>query len=199
VITRSSLLRLFVLILLGWSASLRAADISQAVILVAKPGLRDALYGSTVLIARPVGPGEHVGFIVNRPTRFTLGKLFPDHAQARKVLDPVYLGGPINSQLIFALVQRHDSPGGSSFQLMPDLFVAFEAETVDRIIEAEPDRARFVAGLVAWRAGELREEIERGLWYVLEPDAALALRKPTEGLWEELVRRSEQAAKRRST
>jgi len=29
---------------------------------------------------------------------------------------------------------------------------------------------------------------------VLEPDAVLALRKPTDGLWEELVRRSERAA-----
>lgn len=82
---------------------------------------------------------------------------------------------------------------------MQDLFVAFDAETVDRIIEAEPDRARFVAGPVVWRPGELQEEIKRGLWYVLEPDAALVLRKPTAGLWEELVRRSEQAAKRRST
>lgn len=198
-ITRSSLLRLLVLILLGWSAALRAADISQAVILVAKPGLRDALYGSTVLIAKSVGPDQHVGFIINRPTRFTLGKLFPEHAPAQKVIDPVYLGGPISSQLIFALVQRPDSPGGNSFQLMEDLFVAFDAETVDRIIEAEPQHTRFVAGLVAWRPGELQEEIKRGLWYVLEPDAALVLRKPTDGLWEELVRRSEQAAKRRST
>lgn len=82
---------------------------------------------------------------------------------------------------------------------LPDLFVAFDGATVDRIIETEPERARFVAGLVAWRAGELREEIERGLWYVLEPDAALVLGKPAEGLWEELVRRSEQAANRRRT
>ena len=36
--------------------------------------------------------------------------------------------------------------------------------------------------------GELDGEIERGAWYVLEPDAALAMRKP-EGLWEELVQR----------
>ena len=50
-----------------------------------------------------------------------------------------------------------------------------------------PFTARFVAGLVVWRRGELRQEIERGAWYVLPPDAHLALRKPSEGLWEELV------------
>jgi putative transcriptional regulator len=58
------------------------------------------------------------------------------------------------------------------------------------VIENEPTHARFVAGLVAWRSGELQEEIKRGAWYVLAADAALVLRKP-EGLWEELVRRAE--------
>ncbi len=54
--------------------------------------------------------------------------------------------------------------------------------------------ARFLAGLVAWRPGELRDELKRGLWYVLEADSELVMRKPTEGLWEELVRRSERKA-----
>jgi putative transcriptional regulator len=73
--------------------------------------------------------------------------------------------------------------------MMPGLFAAFDAAVVDRIIESEPTRARFVAGLVAWRAGELRDEIKQGAWYVLEPDAALLMRNP-DGLWEDLVRRS---------
>ena len=71
---------------------------------------------------------------------------------------------------------------------MPGLYAAVDEETVDRIIRAESDHARFVAGLVVWRRGELRAEIERGAWYVLPPDAHLAVRKPSQGLWEELVR-----------
>lgn len=125
---------------------------------------------------------------MNRPTDVTLGNIFPDHAPSQKVIDPVFLGGPLQSDQIFALVARRSSPGGHSFEIMPGLYAAFEAPVVDRIIETEPGRARFVAGLVAWRAGELRAEIDLGAWEVLEPDAALALRDP-EGLWEELVRR----------
>ena len=104
----------------------------------------------------------------------------------------MYLGGPVGTQLIFALVQRSDRPGAHSVAVMPGLFAAFAAAEVDRIIESESDRARFVAGLVAWRPGELRAEIDAGAWYVLAPDAALVMRKP-EGLWEELARRSQQA------
>jgi putative transcriptional regulator len=183
-----------VLLFLGYHTEVNAADLSKAAILVAKPELQDELYRSTILVVAPLGEDRHVGFIVNRPTPITLGKAFPEDGPSQKVVDPVYIGGPYQSQAIFALVQRPDSPGGVSLELMPGLFVAVDGETVDRIIRSEPEHARFVAGMVAWDAGELRDEVERGAWYVLEPDAALALRKPTTGLWEELVRRSKTAA-----
>jgi putative AlgH/UPF0301 family transcriptional regulator len=90
-------------------------------------------------------------------------------------------------------VQRPASGADNSFELLPGLSVAYESAAVERIIEADPEHARFVAGLVAWQPGELAEEIRRGAWYVLDPDAAVVLRPP-EGLWEDLVRRSERAA-----
>jgi putative transcriptional regulator len=138
-----------------------------------------------------MGNDQHIGFILNRPTKLTLGQLFPEHAPSQTVVDPVYVGGPSNSTVIFALVKSHSSPGGKSLQLAPDLFMAFEGATVDHIIEKESKQARFVAGLVTWQPGELREEIKRGAWYLLDPDPAVVLRKSTEGMWEELLRRAE--------
>ena len=184
---------LFAILLFSLPAA-HAADLSKAAILVAKPELHDEFYGSTILVVAPVGEGRHVGFIINRPTTVTLGKAFPEDGAAQKIIDPVYVGGPSETQAIFALVKRPDSPGGVSLELMPGLFAAFDRDTVDQIIRSQPEQARFVAGAVGWAEGELQDEVERGLWYVLEPDAGLALRKPTQGLWEELVRRSQIAA-----
>jgi putative transcriptional regulator len=178
---------LLITLLLGWSALAPAADLTEPLVLVAKPELRGTPYAATILVVTPVGGGQHLGFIVNRPTEVTLGRLFPEHGPSQKVAEPVYLGGPLDARTIIALVQRPDSPGGKSLEVAPGLYAAFDAPTVDRIIESEAGHARFVAGLVAWRAGELADEVEQGAWYVLEPDAALALRSP-EGLWEELVR-----------
>jgi putative transcriptional regulator len=184
---RSALL-LVLTFCLGGVSFVRAADLDRPLVLVAKPELQGA-YHCTVLVVTPLGADQHAGFIVNRPTEVRLGSMFPDHGPSQKVLEPVYLGGPLQTHALFALVQRSESPGGNSLELMPGLFAAVDAPVVDRIIEAEAARARFVAGLVAWRAGELREEIKRGAWYVLEADAALLLRDP-DGLWEELVQRS---------
>lgn len=44
----------------------------------------------------------------------TLAELFPEDGPAQKIVDPVYLGGPVNPQVIFALVQRLDSPGSAA-------------------------------------------------------------------------------------
>jgi putative transcriptional regulator len=116
--------------------------------------------------------------------------LLPADGPSQKVADPVYLGGPYASEAIFALVQGAENPGGKSLELIPGLFAAFDGAVVDRIIRSEPEHARFVAGLTAWQPGELDSEVREGAWYVLEPDAALVMGKP-EGLWEELVRRSQ--------
>jgi len=175
-------------VLAAATTAAQAVDLSDSVILVAKPELVDPLYGSAILVVTPVGSDQHAGFIVNRPTNVTLGQLFPEDTPSQKVVDPVYLGGPLNPQTVFALVARGQSPGGKSFELMPGLYAAVDAETVDRVIRTESDHARFVAGLVVWRRGELRAEIERGAWYVLPPDPHVAVQKAGHGLWEELVR-----------
>jgi putative transcriptional regulator len=166
----------------------RAADLGGPVMLIAKPEMRE-FYGRTVLFARPLANGQHVGFIINRPTPVTLGKLFPEHAPSQKVVDPVFLGGPVYTNTLFAVVHRA-SPGGRAVALADDMFLATDTETVDRIIEQDADGARYLAGLVAWQPGELEHEVKSGYWFVIDADSDLVFRKTTEGMWEELVRRS---------
>src|SRR5207248_2591772 len=88
-------------------ASATAATPEEPMLLVAKRSFEDPVYGSTIVLARPVQGGGHVGFIVNKPTKLNLA------------------------------------------------------------------------------------ELDRGLWFVDEPEAKLVLRRKTDGLWEELVRRLE--------
>jgi putative transcriptional regulator len=183
--------------LTGWISPAQAADSADPevpVLLVAKPQLQDPIYRATVLLVRPIGEDRHVGVILNRPSKVTLGQLFPEHKPSQAIHDPVYVGGPMNTSVIFALVKRHDGITGKALQLMPDVFMVFEGAAVDQVIETDAARARYLAGLVAWQPGELHDELKRGLWYVLDADPAIALRKSTDGMWEELLRRAELAA-----
>ena len=162
----------------------------DAIILVAHPAFRDLEYRQTVLIAAPAPNGGHVGVILNRPTRRSLGSLFPEHEPSKKVAEPVYYGGPFSRGALVALVRGDNAPGAGSVLLMKNLYLAFRANTIDHVIETTPNEARYFVGYVGWRPGELRSEIDRGLWSVSNADLEVIFRKDTEGLWEELFQQS---------
>jgi len=187
----SIVLRTAVLLgLLAASALAAAQSADEAVILVAHPGFRDLEYRQTVLIAAPSPSGGHVGVILNRPTRRSLGSLFPEHEPSRKVMDPVFYGGPFSRGALVALVRAEHAPGSGSVLLMKNLYLTFRANTIDHVIETTPNEARYFVGFVNWRPGELKTEIDRGLWSVTGADLDLIFRKDTEGLWEELLQQS---------
>lgn len=174
--------------LLGAPAAMAQED--AAVLLVAHPMFRDLDYRQTVLIAAPAPNGGHVGVILNRPTRRSLGSLFPEHEPSKKVIDPVYYGGPFSRSALVALVRADDEPGTGTVRLMDHLYMAFRANTIDHVIETTPNEARYYIGYVGWRPGELRSEIDKGLWSVIDADLDVVFRKNTEGLWEELLQQS---------
>jgi len=178
--------------LLSSVAAVARDAIDQPAILVATPALRDQLYGASVLIVTPVGGGQHIGFILNRPTPVKLSDMFPDHAPSKKVGEPIFLGGPESRSALFAVVQRQGRGAGAKLKLASDLYLEIERDRVDGVIEKEHQQARFFAGVVVWQRGELEAELEREYWYVQEADAALVLRKSTTGMWEELVKRARQ-------
>lgn len=172
------------LLIAGASAS-DAQDLGKPLLLVAKPELKGP-YNHTAVLVVPMG-GQHFGFILNRATETKLGTLFPDHAPSAKVADPVYFGGPERVNAIFAIVARN--PGAPSVRLFGDLHVTAQAEVVDRIIEQTPNDARYFAGFVGWRPGELAAELDKGFWYTAEPDAALVFSHDTGTMWEALMKR----------
>ena len=182
--------RLLAGVVIFWAGLAAAQPQDDAILLIAHPAFRDVEYRQTVLIAAPAPNGGHVGVILNRPTKRSLGSLFPEHEPSKKVVDPVYYGGPFSRGALVALVRAGQAPGAGSVPVMRNLFMTFRANTIDHVIETTPNEARYFVGYVGWRPGELRSEIDRGLWSVLDADVDMVFRKDTEGLWEELLQQT---------
>jgi putative transcriptional regulator len=185
---------LTVLAILGfatpWAGPALAQDDDAAMLLVAHPAFRDMDYRQTVLLAAPGPSGGHVGVILNRPTRRSLASLFPEHEPSKKVMDPVHYGGPFSRGALVALVKTDAAPGVGTVQVMKNLFMAFRVNTIDQVIESRPNDARYYVGYVGWRPGELKTEIDRGIWSVLNADMDVVFRKDMEGLWEEMLQQT---------
>ena len=178
------------LVLILASGFARAQSQEEAILLVAHPAFRDLEYRQTVVLAAPAPNGGHVGVILNRPTKRSLGSLFPEHEPSKKVVDPVFYGGPFSRGALVALVRAEHAPGAGSVLLMNNVYLAFRANTIDHVIETTPNEARYFVGYVGWRPGELKSEIDRGLWSVVNAEVDTIFRKDTEGLWEELLQQT---------
>src|SRR5260221_7729508 len=99
-------LRLAAVSLLLWAGA-AVAQQEEALLLIAHPAFRDLEYRQTVLLAAPAPSGGHVGVILNRPTKRSLGSLFPEHEPSKKVVDPVYYGGPFSPGAPAPPVEAH--------------------------------------------------------------------------------------------
>src|SRR5258706_16004730 len=102
-----------------------AAAPEETVLLVAKRQLEDPIWGSTIVLAKPVAGGGHIGFIVNKPTKMSLAEVFPEHEPSKKVADPLFLGGTGDINLVFALEERHGGNKDGPIGIEPDLFQAY--------------------------------------------------------------------------
>ena len=161
---------------------------NDAFVLVATSTLSGSSYRRSVILALPIEGDRHIGIVLNRPTRRTLAELFPGHEPSKQVAESVFFGGPMSQRAIFALVRSEESPGRGSLRVMDGLYLALTAASVDRIIEKQPQQARFFVGDVMWRPGELGGELEDGYWHVMNAHPDLMFRKDTQGLWYELSR-----------
>lgn len=162
-----------------------AQSLDGPMLLVASPDV-EGFYSRAVVIALPVGRKQHVGFIINRPSKHKLAGVFPKHAPSAKVLDPIYIGGPDSLGSIFAFV-RTSHPPVDSVRLFEDLFVTAVPKAIKDVIERRPNKARYVTGYISWFEDELEGEIEGGFWSVSQPRAELFFRKNVSALWAELI------------
>ena len=162
--------------------------LSQAAFLVATDRLAGSPYEETVLVVAPLAEGGHVGFIVNRPTGVKLQDLFPGHAPSRKVLSPIYVGGPVLPEAVFALARKAPKGNGSVIALMPGLVAVLDRVSVDRVIESAPNEAHYFVGMVIWAPGELADEVRDGAWRVRPASADAVLAGDPAALWRELVK-----------
>jgi len=150
----------------GAIVSAHAADLSRAVLLVATKQLAGSGFEEAVIVAAPAPEGGHMGFILNRPTGVKLEAVFPEHLPSRQVVEPVYVGGPVLSNGIFAIARTAPEGDGLVVPIMPGLVAVFDAASLDRVIETTPNDARYFAGVMVWRPGELEGEVREGYWRV---------------------------------
>jgi len=172
----------------AFSAGVCAQYASGTFFLVARPGMPDRNFRETVVLVTQGERAQVTGVIVNRPTDRSLAELLPSE-RFKSFTDPIFVGGPVELQGLFA-VFRADKPPGEALTMLPGLYLALHPNTIDVLLNSPPARIRFFTGYSGWAPGQLRGELDRGDWLVVDADADTVFIKDTTRLWRDMVRRA---------
>src|SRR5262249_52890975 len=135
----------------------------------------------------PDGHGLHFGFVLNKLTDVSIAQLFPQEQAPPRKDEHVYIGGPSLGDRLFALVRGDRDDNADLFQIGRDLFLAAQAEEVDRVLTNRNREAHFYVGMVIWGPGELEAELRAGAWEALEPKGEQVVSSDPDRQWQKLV------------
>ena len=98
--------------------------------------------------------------------------LAPVLAQSGSVVvdDPevLFQGGPVHTDAVLAVaLAAVGGEGGAGFAPMGDRYGTLDLDTPLELVTGTIDRLRMFIGYAGWGAQQLRDEIDRGDWYVV--------------------------------
>jgi putative transcriptional regulator len=164
-------------------------------LLAASPKLGDPNFRrAVVLIVEDDTDEGTLGVVLNRPTDVPLDEVLEPWTPLASGPQVVFRGGPIspNSALALALAHGSDEPvGWRSLEGTPMMarIGLVDLGAPPELLAGGITSMRVFAGYAGWGAGQLRDEIDEGAWYVLPGDPGDAFAAEPEGLWADVLRR----------
>lgn len=161
-------------------------------ILVAGRNLGDPNFAQTVILLVQYDADGVVGLILNRRTELAVSRVLGDYPAAKNRSDPVYFGGPVDSQQIRALGKSLAKLDGAT-QICHGVY---QIATKSQLEQALTDRAvsktfHVYLGYAGWHAEQLRKEMELGAWFVFPGDAETIFNSDPDSLWPRMIRKTE--------
>ncbi|HEY1102971.1 MAG TPA: YqgE/AlgH family protein [Burkholderiaceae bacterium] len=159
--------------------------------LIAMPGLEDAAFARSVVYVCEHSERGALGLVINKPSDIKLKRLFDQvELPLRRddlVEDPVYQGGPVQTERGFVLHEAMSSAGAkageaayASTMVIPG---GLEMTTSKDVLEAlstgaGPRRVLVSMGYSAWDEGQLESELADNSWLTVGADAAVIFDTP---------------------
>ena len=168
---------------------------TKLLFLVARNEIVDPYFQRSVVLMLPIKDQPLiVGLIINKPTRLSLVKLFPESPVLKNRADMAFMGGPVDMQTP-ALAFHAAKPPKGAMLLYDDVYLSFDAEQIAERL-ADPKQAgdlRMFLGRAQWAPEQLQGEALRGSWYSLREDGEVIFDHDTEHLWDRLHLRAKPA------
>jgi len=156
--------------------------------LIAMPGMADERFAGSVVYLCEHNDQGALGLVINKPTDITLGGLFEkvDLTLSEEALaeQPVYFGGPVQTERGFVLHDPRDVDGAaynSTLSVPGGLAMTTSKDVLEAMAMGQgPHRVLVTLGYSGWSAGQLEEEIGRNGWLTVDAQPEVIFDTPVD-------------------
>jgi putative transcriptional regulator len=170
-----------------------AKELAAGKLLVARRSLADPNFAQTVILLVQHNDEEGtVGLILNRQTKIPVSRLSKEIEGAKGRSEPLYLGGPVQTEGVMALV-RSRAKLEEAKQVLADIYMISSKTSLEKTISSNSAASslRLYLGYAGWDAGQLEWELGMDAWDVLPASAAVVFDPHPETLWSRLMEQRE--------
>jgi len=170
-----------------------ANELAAGKLLVAHRSLQDPNFAETVILLVEHSDDEGtVGLILNRQTKIPLSRLSKELDGVKGRSEPLYLGGPVETEGVMALV-RSRAKLEEAKHVLTDIYMISNKTSLEKTISSNSasNSLRLYLGYAGWDAGQLEWELGMDAWDVLPATSAVVFDAHPETLWSRLVEQQE--------
>ena len=170
-----------------------AKELATGKLLVARRSLQDPNFAETVILLVEHSDDEGtVGLILNRQTKIPLSRLSKDLEGAKGRTEPLFLGGPVQTEGVMALV-RSRAKLEEAKHVLADIYMISNKTSLEKTISSNSasNSLRLYLGYAGWDAGQLEWELGMEAWNVMPATTAVVFDLHPETLWSRLVAQEE--------
>jgi|ERR1700691_3277831 len=172
--------------------SKNAKDLGAGKLLVASRELADPIFAKTVVLLVHYDTEGVAGLILNRRTEVPLSRVLDGLKAAQQRSDPIYLGGPVETPAVFALLQSPAKVEGAQ-HIFGAVYLISTKTLFEQTISTRVDSSRFhvYLGSAGWTNDQLRKEVEAGAWFIFQADVGTVFDSDPDSLWSKMIQKTE--------
>ena len=171
--------------------SKRPEDLAVGKILVTPHDAPDQLFAESVIVLVQYGETGALGLMINKRTTVPISRALEGISGASKHSEPVFVGGPVQLDTLFALARAAVRPEGAAEVFGNIHFISTKAAIEKALAGApNPSGLRIYAGYCGWGPHQLENEMRLGGWYIFDRSEDMTFDADPATLWTRLEKKT---------
>lgn len=167
-------------------------DLAVGKLLVSSRGLGDPAFAESVVLLIQYDQHGAVGLMINRRTQEPISHILKDVDTAKRGSDPIYLGGPVELDAVFALLKSQNKPNEAT-AVIGQVYLVSAKSPLEKALAAGSGDAdvRVYLGYCGWDGGQLENELRLGGWWIFDASPSVVFDPHPDSVWSRLITRTE--------